>query len=264
MIIGSTAIKHWFPDFTREPKDLDYITSEQFPIEESGYFNRNTTIKIEILNNPVLQHYVHDKYSYIPKYCPVNELYTLKISHCFWDLPNKTWDKHMWDIQFLKSKGCVFIPELFNDLYKYWNTLHGVNKRSNLDMSADEFFDNFITFPVEHDTLHELLIQHEYFVNQDKPTYTKILIGEVLVSEDKFNLLTEQEKFNLVFEEVAVMALERYSDLYYKAAYNKMLKKFIINHAPMFEAVWIIQNHKKLLTEIPFNFIKHLNEKINS
>ncbi len=257
MIIGSTAIKHWFPDFTREPKDLDYVVYRKETFDKQ-LLEGLSDEKVEVLENPVLLDYINQPV------CSPNELYTLKISHCFWDLPNKTWDKHMWDIQFLKSKGCVFIPELFNDLYEYWNTLHGVNKRSNLDMSADEFFDNFITFPVEHDTLHELLIQHEYFVNQDKPTYTKILIGEVLVSEDKFNLLTEQEKFNLVFEEVAVMALERYSDLYYKAAYNKMLKKFIINHAPMFEAVWIIENHKKLLTEIPFNFIKHLNEKINS
>lgn len=41
MVIGSTATKHWFPDFPREPKDIDFVTSEQFPIEEYGYYDKN-------------------------------------------------------------------------------------------------------------------------------------------------------------------------------------------------------------------------------
>jgi len=28
ILIGSSAIKHWYPDFKREPKDLDYIVGE--------------------------------------------------------------------------------------------------------------------------------------------------------------------------------------------------------------------------------------------
>lgn len=78
----------------------------------------------------------------------------------------------------------------------------------------------------------------------------------------KFNQLTEKEKFNLVTEEVMVMALERYGNLYYKKAFNRMLKKFIISHAPIWEAIWIVQNHKELLTNIPFNFIEFLNNQI--
>ena len=74
--------------------------------------------------------------------------------------------------------------------------------------------------------------------------------------------LQEKEKFNLVFEEVAVMALERYGDMYYKKAYNRMLKKFILNHCPIWEGIWIVQNHKELLQNIPFNFMEFLNKQI--
>lgn len=128
-------------------------------------------------------------------------------------------------------------------------------------IKSKDFFDNAITCKIPHDTLHELLIKHEYFKGQEKPTYSLILKDncEVDVDEDKFNQLTELQKYNLVFEEVAVMAAERFKDKHYQASYAKMLKKFIISHAPIWEALWIIENHKLLLTTIPFDYKKHLD-----
>lgn len=252
MVIGSTATKHWFPDFNREPKDIDII--------KNMYIKSYTSDKkIEWLENKVLENYFTKPIEVITP----NELYTLKISHCLWDLDNGSWLKHMWDVQWLKEKGCKFIPELFYQLYSYWETVHGKRKTSNLNMSAEKFFDNVVGFPVEHDYLHTLLIQHPYFKGQELPTYTKILKdgAEVDVSEEKFNLLTEQEKFNLVFEEVAVMGIERYGEMYYKKGYNRMLKKFILNHAPVWEAIWIVMNHKEL-SNCPFDFLTFLNNKI--
>ena len=254
MIIGSQAIKHHFPDFPRQPKDLDVI-------KENKMDDISVDVKVEKLSNPILIEYYKDK-GYIPKYIEPNELYTLKISHSFWALENNSWEKHMWDIQWLKDKGCQLIKPLFDKLYPFWNEMHGKNKRSNLNMSADKFFDNAVNYPVEHDLLHEYLIKHPFFGGQEKPTYFYILKegAEVDVDENKFNKLTEQQKFNLVFEEVAVMSLERFSKLYYKQAYNTMLKKFIIGHAPLWEALWIIQNHKLLATTIPFNHIEYLKQ----
>lgn len=253
MIIGSTAIKYHFPNFPREPKDIDFINGSKI----NDYFPKE--MRREYLENPVLLQYCKND-----DFLDINSLYTLKISHCLWDVEGVNWMKHMWDVQWLKEKGCVFIPELFNELYKYWETIHGKRKTSNLAMSAEEFFDNIVGFPVEHDYLHSLLVQHEYFGNQNLPMYTKVLKdgAEVDVSEEKFNLLTEKEKFNLVFEEVAVMQLERYGNMYYKKGYNRMLKKFILHHAPLWESIWIIQNHKKLLQNIPFNHLEFLNQKI--
>jgi len=205
MIIGSTAIRYHFPYFPREPKDVDIIKGSKF----NDYFP--VDFKREYLENPILLQYCKDD-DFLDK----NSLYTLKISHCFWDLENGSWNKHIWDVQWLKEKGCKFIPELFYQLYAYWETIHGKNKRSNLEMSAEQFFDNVVNFPVEHDFLHTLLVQHDYFGNQNLPMYVKILKdrAEVDVSEEKFNKLTEKEKFNLVFEEVAVMSFERFGDIY--------------------------------------------------
>lgn len=251
MIIGSTAIKHWFPDFNREPKDLDIIKGSNF----NDYFPLD--LRREYLDNPILLESCEDNDFLSP-----DELYTLKVSHSFWDLENNSWDKHMWDIQFLKSKGCKLIPDLFDKLYQYWNTVHSTNKRSKLDMSAEEFFDNAIKYPVGHDELHQRLVQHKWF-DTNQPMYYKVLKDgcDVDVEESKWNDLTEHEKFRLVFEEVAVMAVERFNTLYYKAAYNKMLKKFIISHAPLWEAVYIIENHKMFATTIPFNYLEYLHGK---
>lgn len=254
MIIGSTAIKYWFPDFPRNPKDIDIVKNSKF----NDYFSLD--LKREYLENPILLKYCKNQ-----DFLDVNSLYTLKISHSFWDLKNGSWEKHMWDLQWLKEKGCKFIPELFYKLYEYWNTIHGVNKRSKLDMSAEEFFDNVVNFPIEHDELHELLVKHEYF-EEKIPTYKKILKegADVDVSEEKFNKLTEKEKFNLVIEEVMVMSLERFENINYKAAFEKMLKKFILSHCPIWEGIWIIQHHKELIINLPFNHFKHLKHEIST
>ena len=96
------------------------------------------------------------------------------------------------------------------------------------------------------------------------PIYTKILKdgAEVDVSEEKFNKLTFEEKCDLVREEVMVMAYERYKNVNYMSAYSKMLKKFIINHSPLWEGLFIIENfiilHKPL-----FNYFKTISDKIN-
>lgn len=244
IIIGSTAIKHWFPDFPREPKDLDIIVNvPSMWTKEVG---------VEYLENDIIymmyQHLVEDSY------LTPDALYTLKISHLVgWDL---NWEKHMWDVQWLKSKGCQFIPNLFYDLYDYWNTIHSKNKRSDLDMTAEEFFDNAVNFYMGHDELH--------YVLTEVPTFTKVLKDgkEVEVCEDKFNALSFEDKCLLVSEEVMVMAYERYQFLGFQQAYSKMLKKFILNHAPLWEASFIVQNFVEL-HKPKFNYFKHLENGIN-
>jgi hypothetical protein len=238
ILIGSCAIKNWYPDFPRKPKDIDYIISE---------FKENDRINnIEYHKNPILENYNENILN-------PDDLLTLKVSHLFFDI---FWEKHMFDVQFLLSKGCKINEELFTKLYSYWNTIHGTNKRSNLNMSKEDFFNNALNCPYDHDTMHTYL--------KNPPTYTKILEDgeDVLVSEDKFNFLSEIEKADLVREEVYIMAFERYSKLDYREAYDKMLKKFIINHAPLWEALWIIEHYHNV-RKAGFNFIEFLNNKIN-
>ena len=48
----------------------------------------------------------------------------------------------MFDIHFLNKKGCVLNKELFYELYNFWNEYHGKNRRSELNMTSDAFFNN--------------------------------------------------------------------------------------------------------------------------
>jgi len=218
ILIGSSAIKHHFPDFPREPKDLDYIGK-----------GTNIPGKVEYHVNRVF-----DESSYDIMY--PNDLYTLKVSHIFWDIK---WEKHMFDIQFLKKKGCTLDRELFDKLYQYWNEVHGSNHRSNLELSKEEFFNNALK-TYDHDALHELLVPI--------PMYKKVLADgkDVEVDESKYNALSFEDKLELVREEVYVMAYERLAGRSYREAYHWMLKKFIMKHAPMYEALFIIENYIEL------------------
>lgn len=257
IIIGSVAIKYWFHDFNRIPKDLDVILYEGETIDEK-YVSQYD--KIEILENPILIKYCKSDLNQINIHLNPNTLLTLKMSHLFWDI---NWEKHMFDVQFLLEKGCEINEQLFYKLYEFWNIYHSKNKRSDLKMSAEDFFNNSIKFPIEHDRLHEILVQHEFF-NNKVPTYKSILKDdyEVEVCQNKFNNLNHDEKCNLVYEEVMIMAMERFSELNYRNAYSKMLKKFIISHAPIWEAIFIITNFKQLHNS-PINFIKFFNNNIN-
>lgn len=245
-LIGSRALKHWFPDFKREPVDYDFLVKEK------------TTINMP--EERVEQHVIPPLINYIDfedgvKYVEPDLLYTLKVSHVIgWNIK---WEKNMFDIVFLQKKGCKLILPLFWDLYKFWNEqpTHGPNKRSDLDMSAEDFFDNALK-TYNHDYLHTLL--------KPIPTYTKVLKdgAEVDVCEHKFNLLTWEEKYDLVTEEVMIMAFERANGRNFREAYEWMLKRFIRSHAPIWEALWIIENYVDLLKP-KFNYINFLNEKLN-
>lgn len=237
LLIGSSAIKYHFPDFPREPKDTDYAVTEHT-------FN---TKGIEYLYNPIIGN--------LDGIATPNILYTLKISHVIgWDIK---WEKHMFDTQFLKSKGAKLNLNLFHNLYSFWNEHHSQNKRSDLNMTADEFFDNAVTCIYDHDFLHTLLNPY--------PTFKHVLKdgAEVDVDENKFNTLTFEQKCDLVTEEVMVMAYERFYKMKWMHAYSKMLKKFILNHAPLWEAIFIIENFKTL-HKPKFNYFKKIENEIHN
>lgn len=252
MIIGSRALKYWFPDFYRAPKDFDIIRTNK-DLEDLKYLIKHNKQRIEYLYNPILSENIalYSKDNYILP----DVLYTLKISHMFWDNPK--WDTHFQDIMFMKDKNCKLDIDLFYKLFEYWEIFHGKRKSSNLNMNSEQFFNNALKNKIEyeHDLLHTLLV--------NPPTYTKILMDgeEVLVSYDKFKLLSESEKISLVKEEVMVMAWERYYLWPYRKAYYVMLKKFIMNHAPLWESLFILDNLKKIYNP-GFNFIDHINNNL--
>jgi len=246
VLIGSKALEY-YGLVNRVIKDTDYAVDCK---------TKSGIPTIEYLYNPIITQRNEE-------ICSLNDLLTLKISHvCGWDI---NWDKHMWDIyQIIKSDyNWNFDKDLFDELYIFWNTLHGKNKRSNLDMNSEKFFTNAIKYPIKHDDLHEMLIKHPHFKGQKEPTYCKILKEnqEVDVDETKFNNLSFEEKLNLVQEEIMVMALERNYHIDYRVNYNIMLKKFILNHAPMWECLFIIFNYPMLIKPF-FNYKEFLCQNI--
>lgn len=224
-IIGSHAIKAMYPSFPREPKDVDYLVRNE-SVEIEGIAERSERHIIPVLFEYLVIHGISG-----------SVMLTLKASHIFWDI---RWEKHMYDIVFLFEHGAKMIPDLFSALYHHWCSFHGQNKRSELNMTAADFFDNALKGEYDHDYLHTLI--------NPSPMYLKVLKdgAEVDVSEEKFNLLSHVEKLELVREEVYVMAFERLAGRSYRAAYSWMLKKFIMNHAPMWEALFILKNFRAL------------------
>jgi hypothetical protein len=245
IIIGSTAIKYWLPQFPRQPKDLDVICKEGEDLKLLLSYD-----KIEKLENPILL----DHYKGGSRYLPLDMLYTLKISHAIgWDI---NWEKHTWDLNFMKFNSPTELKvdmDLFNKLYQYWTELHGKNKRSDLEMSAEDFFDNALDTHVDHDYIHTIL--------NPEPTYKKISVGEVEVSMEKFQALSTSEKTNLIQEEVMVMAAERYKGWGYKHKYSRMLKKFILNHAPIEVGIFALENIG-FLSKAPFDFMTKINTEL--
>ena len=245
ILIGSKAIKIHFPDFPREPKDLDYAVKDEQQAGELSKLLGHGDIRKEFLVNPVLFKYTYDGI------LSPDLLLTLKMSHLFWDI---NWDRHMHDVQFLLKKGAKLNEKAFYDLYEYWNEVHGKNKRSDLKMSAADFFDNALK-EFDHDHLHTLI--------NPTPTYINMLAedAEVEIDEQKFQNASDKDKENLIREEVMVMAFERFRSLPYKRAYLKMFKKYLISHAPLYVAIFAIQNYIELM-KAEYNFIEILNNKI--
>jgi len=242
IIIGSTAIRHWFPDFNRDPKDLDYA------VESTEGFK--TSREIEYVPNPIIFKYEDGEY------LKPDLLLTLKMSHLFWDI---NWEKHIFDVQFLLGKGCKYNPELFEELVAYWTVHHPNERRSKLDMTKEDFFNNAINSDAEHehDYLHTLI--------NPSPTYKKVLKdgADVDVDEEKWNELSHEDKKAIIYEEVYIMAYERYRKvLKFRSAYAKMLKKYLMLHAPRYVAMFGIMNHREI-HKPEYDFVKKINESLD-
>lgn len=238
ILIGSTAIKHWFPDFPREPKDIDYAVNVETKSGEKG---------IEYLYNPVLCE------NTISVVLVPDLLLTLKVSHLFWDYE---WNKHMFDVQFLLDKGCTIDQDLLNKLIPFWEEYLPKVRRSNLAQSKDEFFTNAVNEDVhEHDNLHLAL--------HPTPAYIQLLKdgSEVELDEAKWYNLPYEEKCRVCTEETMVMSTERYEGkLKFRSAYLVQFKDNIIKHFPKYIALFAIKNYKKLYLP-KFNYYELINTR---
>ena len=249
LIIGSRALKYHYPLFPREPKDLDYavVNEDRNILIENDISNESGGLKIEYLKNPIILK--HQKKGYISP----DLLLSLKISHLFWDI---NWFKHMFDVQFLLQKNHHYNLELVFELIEYWKTIHKNPRRSNLEQTKEQFFNNNINKDInEHDYLHTLI--------NPIPMYTLMLKdnSEVELCVNKWNKFTYEQKCDVVFEETAVMAYERYKDNHFMEAFKLQLKDNIIKHFPQYIALFAIENYR-FLEKAKYNYRIKIKNKL--
>lgn len=241
VLIGSKAIKHWFPDFKREPVDTDYATNESLAPEKNP--------RVEYMGIPPLnkRYLMHDIAS-------PDHLYTLKLSHVFWPIKQ---EKTLSDIAFLKSKGCKKDEALFKELYEHWNNVHGENKRVDYDRPNETFFDDAVDRPIEHDTLHVMMNPEPLYV-LIKPEH-----DDANISEKMFYSLPFEIQLELCREEAYVLALERFVvpgvNINWRIAYGKMLRAMVLRLSPLWFGTYVAENYDKL-QKPSYNYEKRFKE----
>lgn len=189
MIIGSTAARHWFPDW-REPKDLDVLTLEDMKVPGAdAKSHRLVPLLIERSTNKT--------------YADPTILYTLKVSHAYWDIH---WDKTMYDIWQFQKRGCLLDDELHDRLVEMWTEVHGA-KKVNMRQGVDTFWEDAVKRTHDHERLHEKVAFH------GRPLHERVRKdpASVWVDQHLFNELPLHLKEDLVLEELLVTAIERFN-----------------------------------------------------
>lgn len=108
-LVGSSALQKHFGDFYR-------------PVDDIDYFSDSMVEGADVFYHPDLE-----KWSW-GNIATADELYTIKVSHSFWELRNRSWSKHLRDIEFMQEKDCFFISELHEILYPIWEEIHGAKE----------------------------------------------------------------------------------------------------------------------------------------
>lgn len=237
ILIGSKAASHWFPDWVdhRPIGDTDYISKKQPKARLSQ-------------NGEITEFHYSKAFDWLLEnetgIASPNSLYTIKVSHSFWDVH---WPKTMHDIVFFQNKGCEIIPEFFDLLYKDWLEIHDSKKRINFEMKNSEFFKSTIEREIPHDTLHEIIV----YPNQ--PIYKSLKYDQdaARIEQELFDNLTYEDKCKVCLEETYVIALERFLiptnfKTNSQVAFYRAAKKVIVDLNKGFVPYFFVTNWNKL------------------
>src|SRR3954464_14699457 len=199
LIIGSTALHFNFSD-SREPKDLDFFA----PPEQVPSYLKAKVGEVEPFWHESWRGTIFETAKW--EMATPDQLYTIKVSHAYWELKNGSWDKHLKDIIFLKNHGAKLDMELHKLLYPVWTEVHG-KKKMNLAQAAGDFFDDAVVRIYDHDSIHSSVAYGDHAM------YERILKDGDTVDIDPVKLwegLNFTEQVMLFREEIAATALERW------------------------------------------------------
>lgn len=249
MIVGSHALKA-LGVCNREPKDVDYWT--------------DTGVPEGILSKPVDTMWHESFAEFIPvdwriSIPTLDQMYTIKLSHSHWELPNGSWNKHVYDLIQLQNAGAHLDMDLYHLLYKVWEEMHG-KKVMNLDQDKTEFFDDAVRRVFDHDSLHDSVAYGSH------PIYKDILRDGATVDVDPVKLwgMSHERLVQLFREEICVTALERkVIPSNYKgspgAAYLWALRRTITSLTKGKSSRFILQNIKEFIKPDPNYVQRHLD-----
>lgn len=234
ILVGSSALKNYI-DIKREPKDVDYFSDMEVEPNSEGP-------KVEVFFHQNILSY----FGNVQRIATLDELYTIKISHIFWDLKNDSWEKHCYDIMQMKRNGASLLPVLFERLYPIWEALHGP-KKANLNAMPEDFFNKQVHRIYDHDSIHTSIAYY------DEPLFKRILKDNhpVAVKKSKFDDLSFEDKLRCVREEVYATALERQIipsnyTASPRVAYQWALKKTITSFSKGWFPLFIVENLEEL------------------
>jgi plasmid maintenance system killer protein len=187
ILIGSTAAHQILGDEWRTPKDIDVFTDETTGLD--AFWHKDLDM---IFRGAV-------------RTATLDELYTIKLSHLYWEGKNGQWSKHMNDAWRLKTQyGARLLPDMHNVLYKIWEEKFG-RKQVDLNMDKADFFDDAVPRKWDHDSIHMSVAYG------DRPVYETMLKdgAEVAIDMRKVWAAPLDTQVRLFREEIFATALER-------------------------------------------------------
>lgn len=261
VLIGSRALKFWFPEFQlKEDADWDIISESK--IGESEWHDPNILYNREFAERYLTRETVAFNGKEIHVMSPMG-LALIKRSHLWRDL---SFQKHITHYHQYLSK---FYSQSTQADTQFLNKRIELTKRlypkgnPNLMQKKNEFFSDAVTKKYEHDWLHELVAFY------DKPLYSRLLRTPELAwcERDKWETFTDTEKVQCVAEETYVIAIERFMvpnewKFPEKLAYIKSLDKvcttlcsgwfrdYAIDNYPQLVSVFNKQKFDKVLEKI--------------
>lgn len=243
LIIGSTAMAKYL--IRRVPKDLDA-------------FSDKPNVREDIFWHDSFYDWLGREDSW--RVATLDELYTIKVSHAYWALPNGSWDKHMSDMVAMKQAGATLDLDLHDLLYSVWVERHGA-KRVNLNMDKTAFFSDAVKRIYDHDSIHESVAYG------DRPMYDYLLSdGETIaMNMTAIKAMPFDDQVKLYREEIYATALERYvipSDYRFspRRAYAMALQKTIVSLTKGWSARFIVENYETF--RIPdMDYVAHHKSK---
>ena len=229
LIVGSKALKFYFPNFKRVVKDIDIIGYSDdvntlcdllCPTEVKKGKNtvllRNITNKTDIFNTDNVEVLLADNSISLRKYMQYDNerlfaspevLFSLKKSHIHFPIK---FEKHIEDYSFLYNhfNGVDFLSDVTEINFKEAEERLGKLKTPSLNKTVKEFFgqsDGYVKSYFIHDDIHRVMAHY------DKPLYEMMQVDKKLAKceKDMWNLFTFEDKCKCVLEEAYVISLER-------------------------------------------------------